>query len=497
MNKFSKQSAQIIFFLVLSIYTSLAKADVFDSYFEEPPFGAETYTHPHNQNNVPAPKNNYTEYNAPAKHSINENKTSTIVLPKGADIFDAALNSYANVSQADIEFSLAEAKMQQEELAYNTQILWEVDAGFLHSRASDHSISKTVHNNDRVAKTSVSLTKTIWDSSLDLSIQSAKQDMQTTKFKQFGEQQQLIESVALIYLDYLAANEIATIAQQRTNLFSTIKKQINTKQNLGYAADIDVVEVEKQLQAAKISLISAQNDLQKTNINLRQLTENDSYHINAARSFSKKTNNIRIKAVPELINVALTNNTELSSLHSEQVALQKTIQSRRLETSPKFDLASSLSQSWKEGKKDQNSFDFSIGMKMKMPLYTGGRIANQIKQAKLELLHAERRSHKKRREIITQINIFSSDFSSSLSSYKSLLVLRKQVNKNIKLTKAAVPFGVRNSRHIYSALEDQFNLENALVRQFYDLLKIKVKIMKITGELDSNDLSQLRGLLNF
>jgi len=185
----------------------------------------------------------------------------------------------------------------------------------------------------------------------------------------------------------------------------------------------------------------------------------------------------------------------LQSLRSEQASLQKKIQSKRSRTLPKFDLVSSLSQAWKEGDSDQDVFNASIGIKMDMSLYTGGRVDNQIKQTKLQLLRAERRSYGKEQDLITQINILSTEFFGLLSSYKSLMKLKQQSDKSIRLIQSAVSFGVRENRHIYTALDNKFQLENTLIRQFYNLLKTKVKIMKLTGELNSKDLSHIKRLL--
>jgi len=483
MNRPSKYIISAAILLNILNSKNIAMADQFDAFFNEAPF--------HSQPQAPT-------YEQARDHTYQNNKhnnSTVLIVPKGEDIFDAAINAYGAISQKDIELSLSEAKMQSSQQEYNAQVTWDVDAGIVQTESTDNTLSITEHDNNAIVKTSVSLKKTLWDKSLSYSIESNKQDIQTAKINQFGEQHVLIESVALAYLEYLTAKDMERIAQRRTNMFSQLTTQINKKEKLGFAANIDVVEVEKQLQIANIDLLSAQTNLQKSKVNLYQLTDSNTLNIQPSHSFFQGKNDISLQPVSYLIDAALSNNTELQSLRSTQISLRKNIQAKRAGISPKLNLVSSLSQAWKYGDADQKEFDFSVGMNMKVPLYTGGRINNQVKQAKLELLHTERGSNKKKREIITQLNILSSEFSGALSSYKSLLKLRKQLAKNVKLTKAAVPYGVRGSRDIYSALDDQFQLENSLVRQYYDLLKIKVKVMKITGQLDSKYLNQLRSLL--
>ena len=483
MNKTVKQIIYGAFCLMIFPYSNFAIADPFDSFFEEPAFNAAM--------NTDAPKTSFKQ----DEPYVTKNKSSVTILPKGADIFDAAMKSYEEISQSDVDLSLAETKLQSDQQAYNAQVTWDVDTGFIHKKATNHGLSKSKYDNDTVIKTSVSLKKTLWDKSLYHSISARKQDIQTAKINQFTEQQRLIESVALSYLEYLAAKDMNDIALRRVNLFTQLTEKINRKKSLGYAANIDVVEVDKQQQTANISLIESQLNLQKAKINLQQITDNNNQNIHYSRSFYQAKKNIDLEPVSYLINKALKNNTELKSLYSEQISLQKVVQGKRAGSSPKLNLVSSLSQAWKFGDPDQDEFDASVGLNMNMPLYTGGRINNQIKQAKLNLLQIERSTNKKRRDIITQLNILSSEFSGALSSYKSLLKLRKQLANNVKLIKVAVPYGVRDSGNLYKALDDQFQLENSLIRQYYDLLKIKIKVMKITGELDSKNLPQLRGLL--
>lgn len=473
MNETSKYFTLVVIILGTLNTKNIAIADQFDAFFDDAPFDSQTQ----------------------ASTSYTKNNSSVLIVPKGEDIFDAAISAYGDINQKDIELSLSKAKMQSSQQEYNALVTWDIDAGIVQTKSTDNSLSITKHDNNAIVKTSVNLKKTLWDKELAYSIESNKQDIQTATINQFGEEQVLIESVALAYLEYLTTKDMEGIAQRRSKLFNQLTTQINKKEKLGYAANIDVVEVEKQLQTANIDLVSAQTNLQKSKINLYQLTDSNTQNINSSHSFFQGKNDISLQPVSYLINAAFLNNTELQSLRSKHVSLRKNMQAKRAGKSPKLNLVSSLSQAWKHGDSDQEAFDFSVGMNMKMPLYTGGRIENQVKQAKLGLLHTERSTNKKKREIITQLNILSSEFSGALSSYKSLLKLRKQLDKNVKLTKAAVPYGVRESRDIYSALDDQFQLENSLIRQYYDLLKIKVKIMKITGNLDSKNLNQLRSLL--
>lgn len=495
MNKSTKYIGSILFTIL--IYRSPALADQFDSFFYEAPFSVEEGD---SLESVEADVQLYQDNNSYTE-SVNSipysksNASPIMSLEKGADIFDAAMNINNDFSQGEVDISIAETQMQSAQQEYNAQVTWDFDAGFLHTKATDHSLPKTNHENNAVIKTSVSLTKTLWDKALNYSIESSKQNIQTAKFNQFEEQQGLIELVALAYIEYLSTKDMEVIAQRRINLFRQLTKQIKRKERLGYAANIDVVEVEKQLQTAKTSLLNAQTNSRKAKINIYQLTGRNTQEINYSGSFFQRTNNIELNPVSYLIDVALVNNAELQSLQSEQIALQKIIQEKRAGASPKLNLVSSLSQAWQHGSSDQDSFDYSIGINLKKQLYTGGRINNQVKRAKLELLRIERSTNKKRQDIITQLNILSSEFSGALSSYNSLLKLRKQLAKNIKLIKVAVPYGVRGNRHIYSALDDRFQLENSLIRQFYELIKIKIKVMKITGELDSKNLNQLREIL--
>lgn len=467
----------IIFIAILS-YKNIAFADQFDSYFDEASFVEGTYSSDITPQTYP--ENNYNEI---------------LVSPEGNDIFDAAINSYHKIDQKEVELALAKTKTENQQQKYNAQVSWDVDAGLIHSKATDNTLSKTKTITDIAVKTSLTLNKTLWDKALGYSIEASKQDIQTARINQFSDQQKLIESVALAYLEYLAAKDMEAIAKRRVNLFSQLSIQIVRKERLGFAANIDVVEVEKQLQTAEISLLRAQSNLQNTQINLTQLTDSEIQATKNNSSYFHREDDIRLLPVSQLIDIALNNNIDLQSLQSEQISFQKIIQSRRADASTKLNLVSSLSQAWKHGDSDQEKLDFSVGINMKMPLYTGGRINNQVKQAKLNLLRMERGTNKKRREIITQLNILASEFSGALSSYQSLLRLRKNLTKNVRLIKAAVPYGVRGNHNVYSALDDQFQLENSLIKQYYDLLKIKVKVMKITGSLDSKNLNQLRGLL--
>jgi len=436
----------------------------------------------------------YYEQNTDTLGSYPAEYPATTLAAIEEDIFSLALEAHSKQSTGDIDLLFAKTQVESIEQEYNAFITWEVEAGFSHTKNSDHNLSVSRSTNDYLAKTSVNLKKKLWDKELEYSIDSGKQNIQTARYNYFGEKQRTIESVALAYLDHLAAKDSVLIAKRHIRLFPKIKQQIERKKELGYAAEIDMVEIDNQVNETNEVLLSANTNLHKTAITLSRLigSNNLSYYHSP---FFERKNITNLQPASFLIEKALNNNIELQSLRSEQASLQKKIQSKRSRTLPKFDLVSSLSQAWKEGDSDQDVFNASIGIKMDMSLYTGGRVDNQIKQTKLQLLRAERRSYGKEQDLITQINILSTEFFGLLSSYKSLMKLKQQSNKSIRLIQSAVSFGVRENRHIYTALDNKFQLENTLIRQFYNLLKTKVKIMKLTGELNSKDLSHIKRLL--
>lgn len=505
LKKVNKAAALSLF--TLSLSTNPAVADPFVNSFEENTYLSETdlanYYQENNRINQSSSKVHYNTSTGVSSenfeytdiYSTSGNFDSVINLPKGADIFESALTSFAEIDTSDVDVSIAKAESLGQQQAYNSEIVWEIESGLQHSKSRDHLESITETSNDRNLKTSVSLRKTLWDKSIDYSIDAARNNIRTAQLNQFDSHNELIESVALSYLDFLAARDLVKSSQKRNRLLLNVKNKIYAQKESGYAADIDVGEVENEFQTAQISLLEEEIELDKAKIKLSRLTQNNNIQINSNHSYFNEKNDISLSSETHLINTAMRNNSELRSLNSNEVTLQKNILAKRAGASPKLDFTSSISQEWIAGDNDQDAFDISMGINMEMPLYTGGRLDNDVKIAKLELLSAEREVNKKKREIISDISTLSSEFSGAHASYKSLLKLHNRLKKNVSLINAAVASEERDNIDVFSALEEEFDVKSSLIRQYYNLLKIKVEIMKLTGDLDKANLNQLRSLL--
>ena len=412
-----------------------------------------------------------------------------------AEMFDAALDAYTEVDTSSVDLLIAETESEIQEQAYNAEVIWEAGVDFGYSESKDFIEEIEEKEDSRVARTSITLSKTLWDKALDYSIDSAQNNIKTAQINRFESQQSLVESLALASLDYLAARDIATSVQKRSVQFINLQNKIAKAKKADEAEDIDMDDVESRVQDAQSSLLEERINLQKATIRLNQLTNNRSVYLNTSQSYFTASNDIRLGSIASLVSSAMRNNLELKGLQSGEISLQKEVLSKRAGTAPKLDFTSSIGKEWSKGDVDEETFDVSVGVNMEMLLYTGGRTNNEIKLAQLELLSAERETKQKEREIIAEIRTLSAEFSGSLSSYKSLLKVHKPLKKKAAEINASIASDDIEDLDVFEALDDEFELSNSLIRQYYDLLKIKVEIMKLTGELDMNNLNQLRTLL--
>ena len=424
-----------------------------------------------------------------------DNTSKVIKLSEGADIFDAAIISFTDVDTSSVELEITKAESESEEQAFNAEVTWEVDVGAQHIETNDRSISTTDENTDALVRTSVTLRKRLWDKAQGYSIDSARNNIRTAQINQLDSQQVLIESVALAYLDYLSAKDLVASSQKRNEQFLNLKNKITAMKKEGGAEEIDLEVVDSSIETAQSSLLEEKTNLEKAKIKLRQLTYENDFHVNARQSYFTAKNDISLSAEDGLIDAAMKNNMELLELYSGQVSLQKNILSKRAESGLKLDFRSTISQEWLVGDTDQDTLDASLGLNMQKSLYSGGRINNQVKLAKLELLRAEREINQKKREIISDISTLSVEFSGAKSSYKSLLKMHQQLKKRVAIINADIASDKSENLDVFDVLDEEVELNNSIIRLYYGLLKTKVEVMKLTGDLNVTDLNQLRALL--
>lgn len=460
MNNSAHLGQILAFSLLLGTSTSIFAVDPFSGFFDQ------------------------AEQATPSGISMQPSSQSNSYQQPQSELVEMALQQNAQESLAEISLQQAEADKTLNESALNTQVLWETDAGYNYIEQRDRDLNVDNNLKNGVLQTKISLDKTLWDKSLTLGVATAKKHIKTAQLNVLSEQEDVRASALLAELAFQQAKATLAISRKRIQQLQSLLTRTKHRQQLGYAAEIDIVEAQTSLDRATTQLITEQAQVDATRITLLDITGSDTVtQSHNVTTYSPTAHNRAIQTLPVILKNVFNNNPKLKSLQADLAAQHYNLRQANAGTAPKLKLLSELEQTWSEGDTDGSQTDFVIGLNLTKPLYTGGRQAAQVELAKQQGHLSERRYIALKRQLTQTVQLAVAEYKSSLSTYQSLQRLNQQLEKQANFMNAGIKFGSKTDTDLIATLNSKIDVEKSLVQQHYNLLKIKVQLASLQGVL--------------
>jgi outer membrane protein len=330
------------------------------------------------------------------------------------------------------------------------------------------------------------------------SIAQAQRTLEVSKADLETAEQDLIVRVAQAYFDVLASQDSLTTAQTSKKAISEQLASAKRNFEVGTSTITDTREAQARFDLATATELAADNDLRTKRLALDSI---------AGRSNTTP----KLLAVPVVLPAAATNGDIESWVGLAQTThplvrkAQLAMAIARLETEkaratdgPTVDLNGNLGSSRVTGSGTSapgNTVSGSIGVQLKLPLYSGGALQNRIKET-LQLEEKSREDLEAARRGVVQ---------STRASYYGVQSLQAQVKAfeaaesssqlALEATQLGYKVGVRVNLDVLNAQTQLFNARRDLAKARYDVLVNTLKLRQAAGQLKPEDVAAVNQLL--
>ncbi len=317
------------------------------------------------------------------------------------------------------------------------------------------------------------------------SLELASADLETAE-------QDLIVRVAQAYFDVLAAQDSLSTAQ--TNKRAISEQLASAKRNfeVGTATITDTREAQARFDLAGAQVLAAENELQKQRITLEVLV---------GRSNVKPLALATPVALPPVAPADV--NAWVGAADEQHPSVRKArlgldiakldTEKARADEGFTVDLTGSVSGARNQGGLAQpypgNTFAAAIGVELNMPLYTGGRLQNRIKET-LALEEKTRNDFDAARRGVaqlTRVNFFA--LNSLLAQVKAFEAAESSSQLALEATQLGYKVGVRVNLDVLNAQTQLFTTRRDLAKARYDVVLTGLKLRQASGQLKADDLS--------
>jgi len=345
---------------------------------------------------------------------------------------------------------------------------------------------------------SLSLTQTIFDMSKwrALTLQEKSAGIQDVTYQ--TDQQTLILNTATAYFNVL--NAIDSLSYTEAQKQATYRQLDQTTQrfNVGLVAITDVQNARAQYDTILANEVTARNNLDNAVEQLRQVTGNYYPSLASLNVDTFKTN--KPDAVNNLLKEAENRNLSLLQARLSQDLAREQIRYAQTGHMPTVGLTASTGvsdTSYSGSKTNTQQYDDSnvgqnkIGLNFSLPLYQGGQVNSQVKQAQYSFVGASEQLESAHRSVVQNVRSSFNNVNASISTINAYKQAVVSAQSSLDANEAGYSVGTRTIVDVLNATTDLYNAKQQLSNARYNYLINQLNIKQALGTLNEQDLVSL------
>ncbi|HGY3716559.1 outer membrane channel protein TolC [Citrobacter sp. Res13-Sevr-PEB04-36] len=359
--------------------------------------------------------------------------------------------------------------------------------------------------NSNATSASLTLTQSLFDMSKwrALTLQEKSAGIQDVTYQ--TDQQTLILNTATAYFNVLNAIDVLSYTQAQKDAVYRQLDQTTQRFNVGLVAITDVQNARSQYDTVLANEVTARNNLDNAVEELRQVTGNYYPELASLNVDGFKTN--KPQAVNALLKEAENRNLTLLQARLSQDLAREQIRLAQDGHLPTLDLTAStgVSDTSYNGSKTRNStgsqYDDSnmgqnkIGLSFSLPLYQGGMVNSQVKQAQYNFVGASEQLESAHRSVVQTVRSSFNNINASISSINAYKQAVVSAQSSLDAMEAGYSVGTRTIVDVLDATTTLYNAKQQLANARYTYLINQLNIKSALGTLNEQDLVALNNTL--
>ncbi|MDU2792954.1 MAG: outer membrane channel protein TolC, partial [Pseudomonas aeruginosa] len=280
--------------------------------------------------------------------------------------------------------------------------------------------------------------------------------------------------------------------------------QTTQRFNVGLVAITDVQNARSQYDAVLANEVTARNDLDNAVEELRQVTGNYYPELASLNVNGFKTN--KPQAVNALLKEAENRNLSLLQARLNQDLAREQIRQAQDGHLPTLSLSASsgVSNTSYSGSKthnnpqqyqDNDAGQNQIGLNFSLPLYQGGAVTSQVKQAQYNFVGASEQLESAHRSVVQTVRSSFNNVNASISSINAYKQAVVSAQSSLDAMEAGYSVGTRTIVDVLDATTTLYNAKQQLSNARYNYLINELNIKSALGTLNEQDLVALNNTL--
>jgi len=304
-------------------------------------------------------------------------------------------------------------------------------------------------------------------------------------------EQQLIVDIARAYFDALLAQDTLNATQASKKAYQTQLEQAKAAFELGTATIVDSHEAQAGFDAASAREIVARNQLQISQNKLSRLTGLPAQAIQPLQGpLPFPPDN----AVQDWEALAATHSLQLHAAEQALALAQQTVNEKRGNKLPVIALTAAYSEARSRAPETLPlTRGSTVGISVSLPLYAGGGIDSQIREALAKEEAASDQLESTRRQLLENVRSSWLGVNSGIALVHAQQQLLNSAGKKLESTRVGKEVGIRTTLDVLQAEQAYYDAQTSLASAKYDYLTARLQLGQLAGVLDGRLLQEVNG----
>jgi len=336
----------------------------------------------------------------------------------------------------------------------------------------------------------LNLSQTLYNRTRTLQLDVAEAQVQQADIDYAFVEQQLILRVGQAYFNVLKANAQLQLARADLAAVQRQLEQAQQRFEVGLIAITDVAAAQAEFDRARAQTLSAENALNNAFSQLSTLTGQTHTSLADVRT-DLLTPEPQPRDIERWIEVALEQNLSLRSAEIGTEIAQRVIDINRSVRMPTVNLNANYGYNKSPSQisgRDVESRSGSLGVQVSVPLYTGGRINAQTRQATYRFQEARDQLEALRRQVRRDTETAYRNVITNISEIEAYRQAVESARTSLAATEAGYEVGTRTIVDVLNAERQVFAAMSQYLNARYNYILNNLQLKWASGQLSRADL---------
>lgn len=427
----------------------------------------------------------------------NKTKITPLILlaMSGTVKADSLSEIYGLAKQHDPELLEAAAQRDSAFEAINStrsDLLPQIDltAGYVYQDTDRHEADGSSGN------VNLGLVQSIYDRGSWISLSISEKTAREADARYAVTQQSVIYNITEAYFDVLSAKDNLRFVQSEKEALAKQLNQTEQRFAVGSAPITDVQDAQAQYDNVVAQEIQAQNSVENALEELRAITGQPASNLSVL-DINRFSTSMPELPVNELVQKASNENLQIlagriqKDIAKEQISLADsghlpTISlTAGYEYTKNFDEPNNPVTGYTQ---DDDENLFNIGVSIDLPVYSGGRVTSEGKQAQYQYVAASQDLESTYRDVEKNIRAINNNIRSAIGSIKAYEQSLVSAKSALEATEQGFMVGTRTMVDVLDSTQNVYQAQKNLSDARYQYILSRVQLKQATGSLSEQDI---------